>query len=673
MIGNITIGSNFVNTLHYAAGKTAAKRAELVMSYNLAGQSFQGMGAEMQQLASYSERCQKPVLHISLSFHPDENPSTQRMLEAANTYLEHMGISKHSHQVAIYEHQDTAHHHLHLIINRINLDTAKAYSDSYIRYKNKDVCRKVEQELGLRATPTDSLNTKKAEHPQLSTVKQPSLSFPTWQVRDKDEDRKQARMFVHQEIEKALSLGVNTKEKLALELLKVGIQASWKEDSQGVFVGASFRYQDRALTGNAVGFTAPDLRRHFDELKQRTLKEKPALEVNKSAVSAPQPVQRVQTLRQNPESQPARVEPRKRVAIAPAELQQIAAYANELWKELKKKNQIRYESQAIEAFPFTDLVRGLRAKGVEKEKAFAVIAHFQEFKRGQLAAELAKEQARFKEVSKSYLVLAGKIKGNKDSRALFLEAMHLRREGDRLFAQDHPRLAYQVSSEELRKIDHSPYAESLPIPASFTRSERAILLTALGQGKIEQSYYDLNPKRLKDAFEDEFFQQIAPQLNANYVRKVLSDSPMLFDDKLRYLHQQGILIEAHSGGHYSLGYVGNVGTKELRDRVPASESFTQLLKAHGYTRSDYERAREQLLSTRGQTMITLAQALDTKNAYAQEYLVKTVTRLNEHLREVKDPNALLEALSWKINPDKRIDQAVKAIEQQRMKPLKRRL
>ena len=64
-------------------------------------------------------KCDEPVLTVSLSWRPHvEKPTQEHMLESANEFMNAMGLGEH--QAVILAHNDTAHQHVHLIINRIN-------------------------------------------------------------------------------------------------------------------------------------------------------------------------------------------------------------------------------------------------------------------------------------------------------------------------------------------------------------------------------------------------------------------------------------------------------------------------------------------------------------------------------------------------------------------------
>ncbi|MEM7730595.1 MAG: relaxase/mobilization nuclease domain-containing protein [Pseudomonadota bacterium] len=71
------------------------------------------------------------VQTLSLSWSPDEQVDRAEMERAADQAIKVLGVEEH--QVAIYAHNDTAHPHVHLVVNRVHPETGKlaTFSNSY--------------------------------------------------------------------------------------------------------------------------------------------------------------------------------------------------------------------------------------------------------------------------------------------------------------------------------------------------------------------------------------------------------------------------------------------------------------------------------------------------------------------------------------------------------------
>ena len=78
----------------------------------------------MIDTARRSTRCKAPVYAFSLAWHPEETPDQAHMIEAGQAPLKVLGMQ--DHQALMIAHTDTAHPHLHIIVNRIHPETGKA-------------------------------------------------------------------------------------------------------------------------------------------------------------------------------------------------------------------------------------------------------------------------------------------------------------------------------------------------------------------------------------------------------------------------------------------------------------------------------------------------------------------------------------------------------------------
>jgi len=87
--------------------------------------------AEHLKAAAGVARCGRPsaapVKTMSLAWSPAERPSRAQMLEAADSFLRAMGW--HEHQAVYAVHGDTAHPHLHIILNRVHPATGRMLND----------------------------------------------------------------------------------------------------------------------------------------------------------------------------------------------------------------------------------------------------------------------------------------------------------------------------------------------------------------------------------------------------------------------------------------------------------------------------------------------------------------------------------------------------------------
>ena len=89
---------------------------------------------------------EKPVMTISLSWHPSERPSREEMEKAADSYLRFMGFDEH--QAVYAAHKDTEHPHLHIILNRVHPETGNVLDDAFSKNRSQMWARDYEREHG---------------------------------------------------------------------------------------------------------------------------------------------------------------------------------------------------------------------------------------------------------------------------------------------------------------------------------------------------------------------------------------------------------------------------------------------------------------------------------------------------------------------------------------------
>lgn len=88
----------------------------------------------------------KHVLHISLAWHPDQDPSREDMVAAADQAIEAIGAQ--DRQALFIAHDDEAHPHLHILINRVSPEDGRHLSSSNDRLKLSKWAEAYEKECG---------------------------------------------------------------------------------------------------------------------------------------------------------------------------------------------------------------------------------------------------------------------------------------------------------------------------------------------------------------------------------------------------------------------------------------------------------------------------------------------------------------------------------------------
>lgn len=147
MIGKIVTGKSFGGAVRYLLGKEPGK-AYILMSDGVELSSRQALIGSFEFQRRARPDVERVVGHISLSFHPNDDPrmSNQLMLDLTREYMQRMGIT--NTQYLVVRHTDTKHPHLHILYNRVRYDTTLV-PDRNERLRNMRICRELKQEYGL--------------------------------------------------------------------------------------------------------------------------------------------------------------------------------------------------------------------------------------------------------------------------------------------------------------------------------------------------------------------------------------------------------------------------------------------------------------------------------------------------------------------------------------------
>jgi len=106
-------------------------------------------------------KTEKPVKHVSLSWHPSEKPDKGEMISAALSFLEHMGWA--AHQTVLVAHDDKPHAHVHLVVNAIHPETGLKLDVSHEKRRAQEWGREYEKSRGPELCPQRSLPREQRE------------------------------------------------------------------------------------------------------------------------------------------------------------------------------------------------------------------------------------------------------------------------------------------------------------------------------------------------------------------------------------------------------------------------------------------------------------------------------------------------------------------------------
>lgn len=122
----VSRGAGFGGLLKYVfddgAHEHSLKDPEIV-STNMFGKSSAELAAEFGAVRRLRSDIEKPVWHASLSLPPGESISKEKWDQVVRDFMTEMGLDPNNHQFVAAIHRDTEHEHVHIVANRIGLDS----------------------------------------------------------------------------------------------------------------------------------------------------------------------------------------------------------------------------------------------------------------------------------------------------------------------------------------------------------------------------------------------------------------------------------------------------------------------------------------------------------------------------------------------------------------------
>lgn len=145
-IADVRAGSGFNGAISYDMEKDGA---EHISQSGVYGTTPDEMAREMRMVANMRS-LKEPVWHASLSLPPGEHATNQQMDTLGRTWLKEMGFDLDKAQFVIVRHKDRPHEHIHITVNRVQLD-GSVVDDSFYKWRSHAACRVAEREAGLSA------------------------------------------------------------------------------------------------------------------------------------------------------------------------------------------------------------------------------------------------------------------------------------------------------------------------------------------------------------------------------------------------------------------------------------------------------------------------------------------------------------------------------------------
>jgi len=147
MIGKGSSISSTLGALRY--GNNPDKEAEQVYSHLIIGDTAEEIAREFEAVQHLNQNCERNTLSFILSptVKDGAKMNNKDLSELTKTFIQQMKLQVR--QAVAYVHRDKAHTHVHLYVNRIDLN-GKAYKDSFIGKQSQLAAERTARELGIQ-------------------------------------------------------------------------------------------------------------------------------------------------------------------------------------------------------------------------------------------------------------------------------------------------------------------------------------------------------------------------------------------------------------------------------------------------------------------------------------------------------------------------------------------
>jgi MobA/VirD2-like, nuclease domain len=236
MIAKVETGQFFKGIVEYVCEKDQA----VILDHNLTGDNTNEFIREFNILKDQNSRMTNHVFHANLSFpvEDDSKINDELMNKIAKEYLEKLKFNPDTYQYLIVKHNDADHQHVHIVGNRVNLETFKKFDDHQEKNKSIAIARELEIKYGLREVES---KVKDIRQTKLSEIKM-----------EKDRGYKSNVSFIRSTLAD-ITKDKNLTTEQFIEKLKIeNIDVKFHSNDKGVY-GVSFLYNELKIGGKKVG------------------------------------------------------------------------------------------------------------------------------------------------------------------------------------------------------------------------------------------------------------------------------------------------------------------------------------------------------------------------------------------------------------------------------------
>ncbi|MBA4053944.1 MAG: hypothetical protein C0490_04460 [Marivirga sp.] len=237
MTGSQVKGRSFRGALRYNQEKVAAGKAE-VLDNSFVNTSERNIMKEVAMVRMQRPDLKKYFYHTSINFPKDENVSNELMVKIGRDYLEANGFKQH--QYILFRHEDAAHPHFHILVNRIGFD-GSVVSDSNDYARSEKVLRDLEGKYNL----TQVVSSKQAKERSMTKNEMEMV-----QRRNIPSHKMAMQVIIKDILESNKQM---TTEQFISSLNAKGVAVIFNQASTGYVSGISYGYKGMVMQGSKLG------------------------------------------------------------------------------------------------------------------------------------------------------------------------------------------------------------------------------------------------------------------------------------------------------------------------------------------------------------------------------------------------------------------------------------
>ncbi|RYC66510.1 relaxase/mobilization nuclease domain-containing protein [Spirosoma sordidisoli] len=650
MVVRLLTGKNIAGALQYNEQKVLSGQAQRLYIGNYpdpetTNWSWLAKREMLEFLASKNPRVEKPTVHISLAFHPDEQLSDKQLRQITGQFLASAGYGKQPY--ILYQHQDTAHPHVHIVTVCVDRNGRKI-SDTFIRNRLNAIRKDIEIQFGLVQAegqqPAQNIpiitgigepfggrisqeQTKAALDATIQHVlnEYNCTSFADLSrlldrfhiqvrtlIRNVQGRESTGVVFRLTDGDKAVSPAIKASKligKPTFNRLKAIFEQGQikKEQLRPAFLNrlqreltafSSLTESDFYATLRAVGVQVIDDGQTYLYLDTHTKTLWNEVELGK-------PYSKV-ALQKEFSTHTERLS----IQISPEEGQSLGRQVARQYAIYREQTGSNFESQVIEAFPFTQLVRQLRAEGVATDRAITAVRQFEQYKQGQLTLMRAREGAEFRRSATNYVELASQLTLSPSGRLAFLRAVDITLLEGVVTHRHNPQLKLPLIASQQENLMTSSYGHRVVFGKNFPVGEKRLYeWLAVGERLTGGHFDSVNMNRLQKMLPSDLWSQVGKQYNeyqAGLLTQQMSGNKEWAT--VEQFYRQGILIQP-DGSTFRVGHYKT----DPATHVDLSEETVNQLRLLGYGEHQFRTYQAGLETPLGRQMIQLANALAVGN------------------------------------------------------------